>query len=228
MTKKEVKVLGFGILGIVILLIVLRLSNAIDAAQGIQILITFTLVGVTLAYVKRTADIARAAKEQAEASVKMAEEMREQRLSEAQPYLLLRLKARVVQWDSIEQDKHRPTEFEITIQNVGKGTATDLYAALWHPHKSRFVGESKGFLVPNEDWETTISRFTTLIEEKEGWLPKLRDIVEQNKTGIIAVECKDVHKRTWVSYLYLESHAIEKAFVIGGKQNMVELKNNDS
>ncbi len=76
-------VLGFVVLG---LFGVLELSNKIDTSQLIQIIITFVLVLVTVAYVKRTAEIAGATREQADASVKMAEEMREQRLSEARPY----------------------------------------------------------------------------------------------------------------------------------------------
>lgn len=152
-------------------------------------------------------------------------EMREQRLSEARPYLLLRLKVSAVQWNNIKPDKHRPIDFQIIVHNAGKGPAIKLHAALWHPYKSHFVGENKGYLLSGDEWETTISRFTESIEEKEGWLPKLRDIVEQNKTEIIAVECKDIYKRTWVSYLYLEKHVYEDAFVIEGEQNIVELKN---
>ena len=72
MGKKEIKALASSLFGILIIVVVLRFFNAIDTAQSIQILITFTLAGVTLAYVKRTADVAKATKEQAEVSVKMA------------------------------------------------------------------------------------------------------------------------------------------------------------
>ncbi len=183
----------------------------------IQVILMGLLVVVTGIYAWRTHVISNAAKKQ-------TDEMREQRLSEARPYLLLRLKDSAVQWNNIEPDKqHRPIDFQMIIHNAGKGPAIKLHAALWHPYKSHFVGENKGYLLSGDEWETTISRFTELIEVKEGWLPKLRDIVEQNKTEIIAVECKDIHNRTWVSYLYLERHAYEDTFVIEGEQNIVEL-----
>ena len=189
----------------------------------VQVILMGLLDVVTGIYAWRTHVISKATKAQADASVETAEEMREQRLSEAQPYLLLRLKVSAVQWNNIETDKHRPTEFQVIIHNAGKGPAINLCTALWHQSKSRFVCERKGYLVAGEEWEAPISRFTTLIEEKEGWLPKLKDIVEQNKTGIIAVECKDIHKRTWISYLYLERLAYADAFVTEGEQNIVEL-----
>ena len=153
----------------------------------------------------------------------MAREMREQRLSEARPYLLLRLKDSAVQWNSIEPDKHRPLDFAITVHNAGRGPAINIRAALWHQHRSHFVGENRGYLLSGGEWETTIGRNTELIEQEEGWLPKLRDIVEQDKTEIIAVQCKDIHNRTWVSCLYLERYAYEDAFKIEGEQNIVEL-----
>ena len=231
MRKNEITKLGVSLALFTVLVCILVLKNMIVTAEAIDLILLFVLVVITTTYAKRTAEISdttkeqtNAIKQQANASMKMAESAKEQLLSEAQPYLLLRLKDRVVQWNNIEPDKHRPTEFQVTIHNAGKGPAINLCTALWHPYKSRFVCERKGYLVAGEKWQTTISRFPTLIEEKEGWLPKLGDIVEQNKTGIIAVECKDIHKRTWVSYLYLEKHAQDNAFVIEGEQNIMEIK----
>jgi hypothetical protein len=115
MTKTEVKVLGFGILGIVILVIVLQIFNAIDVAQGIQIIITFTLVVVTLVYVKRTAEIASATREQSKASIKMAEEMREQN----RPIIIIKYK-------KIGPNNVIPFE----IENIGNSPAIDLEVRL--------------------------------------------------------------------------------------------------
>jgi len=132
---------------------------------------------------------------------------------------------RVVQWgDRPDLREHRPLSFPITILNGGKGPAIDLYTALWNRGESRYVYDRKGYLIPGEEWQAEISRSTPLTGEKEEWLPKLRDIVEQNKPGIIAVECKDIHKRTWVSYLYLEKHAQNSAFIVAGEHNIMELK----
>ena len=191
-----------------------------------QIILMGLLVAITGIYAWRTFAISNATKKQADASVKMAEEMKEQRLSEAQPYLLLRLTDRVVQWnDRPDLREHFPRTFPITILNGGKGPAIDLYTALWNKGERRYVYERKGYLIPGEEWQAEISRFTILTGEKEGWLPQLRNIVGQNKTEIIAVEYKDIHKRTWISYLYLEKHAQDSDFVVAGEHNIMELKN---
>jgi membrane protein implicated in regulation of membrane protease activity len=61
----------------------------IDTAQAIQITISFILALITAIYVKRTSDIAQATKKQADASVRMAEEMREQTLALYKPNIVL-------------------------------------------------------------------------------------------------------------------------------------------
>ena len=194
-----------------------------DWIQAISMLV---LVAITSIYAWRTHVISKATREQADTSMEIAKEMREQRLSEARPYLLLRLTDRVVQWgDRPDLREHRPLTFPITILNGGKGPAIDLYTALWNKGERRYVYERKGYLIPGEEWQAEISRFTTLTGEKEGWLPQLRNIVGQNKTEIIAVEYKDIHKRTWISYLYLEKHAQDSDFVVAGEHNIMELKN---
>ena len=183
--------------------------DIITTAQAIEPTILFVLVLVTAMYVKRTAE--------------MAKEMKEQRLSEAQPYLLLRLGLaddEFLQWDTY-QGKPAPREFKVTMRNEGKGPAINLLAALWHQRKTYFVGERKGYLAPGEEWQTNISRLNLMIEEKEGWLPKLGEIIKQDDL-IIAVEYQDIHKRKWVSYLHLERHVDVEEFVTEGEQNIVE------
>ncbi len=157
---------------------------------------------------------------------KMAEEMRAQRLSEARPYLLLRLnleEKELLQWDDYESSR-RPTEFQVIIHNAGKGPAINLWAALWHRGKTYFAGDSKGYLAPNEEWQAAISRLDTCIEETEGWLPQLSKVIKGNQAGIIAVEYQDIHKRKWASYLCLERHVDVEQCVMEGEQNIVELK----
>ena len=194
----------------------------------IQAIAMVVLVGVTIFYAYQAKKASDSAKASADASVKMAKATREQLLSEARPYLLLKLTERVVQWnDRPDLREHFPCSFPITILNAGQGPALNLYTALWKKGESRHVYEHKGYLIPGEEWQAEISRTITLEGQKEGWLPELSDIVEQNKIGIIAVECKDIQKRTWVSYMYLEKHPYEDAFVVEGEQNIVEIKGND-
>ncbi|MBA7699964.1 hypothetical protein ES703_108670 [subsurface metagenome] len=177
--------------------------------------------------VAATSGLAVYAAGQAYASVKMAREMREQRLSEAQPYLLIRLADEVVQWESTKEGERRPTEFPVTIRNVGKGPAINLWAAMWGPMKV-YAGDSKGYLAPDEEWQTSISRLDTggvrLGFYKEGWLPELVEIVKQDKPGIIAVKYQDVHKRSWATYLVLERNVDVPEYVMEDKQDIVEVE----
>src|SRR4030042_2055500 len=126
-----------------------------DLIQAISMVVLVIITGI---YAWGTYVISKATKEQAEASVKMAEEMKEQRLSEAQPYLLLRLKDRLVQWDGISPDY----TFTITIINAGKGPAIDLYTALWNKGEKRYVPHSQNYLIHGEEWQAEVSRYTQL------------------------------------------------------------------
>lgn len=198
-----------------ILLIVYLVVNveSIEPAAWAQILLTFGLVTVTGFYAWRTHV--------------MSEEMKEQRLGEARPYLLLRLpleQGEFMQWDDYQSRKPQ-TEFPVTILNAGKGPATNLWASLWRSEKS-YAGDSKGYLAPNEEWQTTISRIS-LPQHIEGWLPELKKSIKQGYPGVVAVKYNDIHHRVWVSYLCLERHSDVEAFVMEGEQNIVELKNGD-
>ena len=204
------------ILGLIFMTYLVLYGREIKPADWPQILLMIGLVTITAVYAWSTE--------------KMAKETREQRLSEARPYLLLRLKGEAVQWDKNEKGEPPDRKFPVTIRNVGKGPAINLWIALWHP-KTTYFGESKGFLAPNEEWETTISRASTSIVElgieKEGWLPELRKSVKQEYPGVVVVKYSDIHHRAWASYLCLERHVDVEYFVIEEEQNIVELKSHE-
>ncbi len=201
-----------------ILLIVYLVVNVknIEPAVWAQTLLTFGLVTVTGFYAWRTHV--------------MSEEMKEQRLGEAQPYLLLRLESEFTRWEKDEKGKPPDREFPVTIRNVGKGPAINLWAALWSAEKT-FFGNSKGYLAPNEEWETSITRLSTDMVElgikKKGWLPELKKAIRREYTGVIAVQYNDIHQRKWASYLCLERHVDVEHFVIEEEQNTVKLENPD-
>jgi hypothetical protein len=193
--------------------------TATDLIQAIAMVV---LVGITVFYAWQ----AKKASDNAAASVK---ETKEQRLGEAQPYLLLRLQDEAILWNEVEQGKRPSTEFSITIRNEGKGPAINIWAALWSLNKI-YYGDSKGYLAPKEEWATTISRRSVTDEsfKKGGWLAKLGRVVKHNSPGIVAVEYKDIHHRTWVSYLRLELHHSVNGSVMEGEQNIVELNNEET
>jgi hypothetical protein len=113
MTKKDINIFYTSILGILVAVLVLYLYKHIDVAQAIQILLTFTLVSATIIYVRRTAEIAKASKEQAEASVKMARNMVKPRLM---PHFQL-------MGDFLED---RYVRFKAVVYNDGNGPAYDI------------------------------------------------------------------------------------------------------
>lgn len=209
------------IIGTLFAILVLYRGQELIARDWAQILLMIGLVTVTAVYAFST-------QKQANASMKMAKEMKEQRLSEARPYLLLRLDLaydELLQWDTY-QGKPAPQEFKVTIRNAGKGPAINLEASLWHSTEI-YPSDTKGYLASDQEWEATISKLAVGIGE-EVWLPELRNFIKQDDPGVIVVKYQDIYNRTWVSYLCLERHGDIDAFVMEGEQNIVELKQNDS
>ena len=115
----------------------LELDRRIGTAQVMEIVIFFVLVLVTLIYAKRTAEIAKATdqqtkeiRSQADASVRMAKEMREQTKTlretismSIRPFVSLEV-------ISIREDDSYPfappREILVELQSTGKGPATNL------------------------------------------------------------------------------------------------------
>ena len=126
MTKKEYGVFSGGLLGLTILLIILTLFKTINVGQGIEIIILFALVLATFIYAKRTAEIAKATKEQ-------AEEMKEQRIMTSRPIIVLKAV-------NDDQDSH----FEI--YNAGNGTALEVEVVILDQKGQPIDGKREGFL----------------------------------------------------------------------------------
>ena len=178
------------------------------ASDVIQIVLMGLLVVVTGIYAWRTFAIAR-------------------------PYLLLRLAKGTVQWNGIDPNERPLGEFEVAVKNVGKGPAINVLLGLWHPVEPHHLS-SKGYLATGEEWQETIEKDyireyneEDKLELAKAWLPKLKEIVKQDYPGVIAVEYQDIHKRTWVSYLYLVKITGLEAYVAEWEQAIVELKKDD-
>ncbi|MFH0769418.1 MAG: hypothetical protein V1932_07650 [Chloroflexota bacterium] len=188
-----------------------RLMTITDWIQAISMLILVTVTGI---YAWRTHVISKATEKQADASVKMAEEMREQRLSEARPYILLRLVDEFVQ---LGGDK-----LNVTIENVGKGPAKNLNVAFWNLDYDPIV-TTKGYLGPNEDWEVEVSRSFGEPHRGNLWLPELKELVGRYSDRTIAVKYEDIHNRAWASYLCLEE-TDAPGFFMEENQNIIGVK----
>ena len=117
MSKGEQKGLIWGgiIFGIVLAVV---LSFNLISTEAIQLIITFVLVSITAIYVKRTSDISKATREQAEASVKMAKEMKKQRYDAVRPVI-------DIQIGGMERVVENQTSYilSFTLHNIGLGPA---------------------------------------------------------------------------------------------------------
>ena len=194
-------------------------------SELLQIILMVVLVVITGIYAWRTHVISKATKQQADASVKMADEMKEQILSEARPYLLLRLTDEYLQWKDGTGGKS-VEEFSVTVFNGGKGPARNLEASLWS-HEDIFLTDTKGYLATNQEWTATIPKSSTdqiALGEKIPH-PELKDVIQRNRICVI-VRYEDIHHHDWVSYLYLED-VDDTGYVREGEQNIAELKKND-
>jgi len=204
------------VVGLLFMVFLTYRADEVESADWAQIILMIGLIMVTAVY-------ASSAGRQAEASVKMAEEMKKQLLSEARPYLLIRLEKEVIDLHTKGSDgKHydMPNEFKVTIRNVGKGPAINVIAAYWRSDDV-FANQPKSYLAPQEEWQTTISTISVDIYNSI-WLPKLKQMVKYDFPGTVAVEYKDIHRRTWVTYLCLEQFD-EEAYMREGEQNIVEV-----
>jgi hypothetical protein len=114
------------------------------------------------------------ARRQAEASVKMAEEMREQRLSQDRPKLLAELgQLDALEWevgeagvDETPAVAAHPKSMTYCVQNFGEGPAKEVVTTLLHPRAS-FSVEKAALLSPHESWcvRVTATKAETALRE---------------------------------------------------------------
>lgn len=185
---------------------------------AVQAVATCVLVTVTFFYV-------RSAAKQAKASVKMAEEIREQRLDMDRPYLLIEVPGlSEVEWEESNggEDVHvaayaaYPKLMACCVYNAGRGPAKELVAGCLQPLVV-YREARKEVLRPGESWDVCLeaSQALTYIQRGysskeplgiEGWLrskgvdtPSLGNSYD---CGLV-VCCTDIHDRGWATYLKL-------------------------
>lgn len=229
-----------GTLGAIVILVFLSESDYKENSVFIaQTLLTFALVAVTSIYVIQTAEIASATRKQAEetrnqaeitrqqseASVKIAEETRKHRLSEARPYLLIRLNGlhKILKNNGFNKI---PDRFQISIKNVGKGPAINVRVAYWYTGVI-FPFVLRGYISPEETWQTEINT-QSVNDVKEKWLTELHSLVSSEGLGAIAIQYKDVHEMNWSTYLRLMRYIQgDGEYVREGEQSIIEVHNYD-
>ena len=130
------------IIGVLLALLIVYKVNELSTADWAQTLLTIGLVLVTAIYAFSTEKIAKATKEQAEASIKMAEEMKNQRILVSKPIII----QKAVYEKS--QGKYLFSHFEI--YNAGSGPAIEMEISLLDKEKNPFLSHRESFLIAGE------------------------------------------------------------------------------
>ena len=188
MRRNEIIVLCVAASALAIVLIGLTLPDVINAAQCIEIIITFVLVLVTAGYVRRTAEIAEATREQAEAtrrqadaSMEMAREMKEQTYDAFRPVI------------DIVKMPMEPMEMAKQAYCVGEGKFPELPCILHNIGVGPAIGVSSFIIVPSSDERRPWDFGTIAVGEKT--LEKSLSLEQTGNRMALVAYYKDVYGR---------------------------------
>ena len=202
-------IVGIGFLYIIAL--AFNYSEEIGLSNMLQILLMFGLVAVTTFY-------AWSASRQADASVKMAEEMKEQRIMASRPVIIqravLETESRFRTHDSLDWFSH----FEV--YNAGNGPAIEVEISLLNKEKTRIYSHRKSFLRAGE----------TPIEFSPTDLASL-----ERSTFYLVAEYQSVFShgsqptwyQTWLPFETVEGDKRGKIYVKTGELEFKEVSEND-
>jgi hypothetical protein len=140
MRRNEIIVLSVAVVAFAAVLASLILETIINTAQAIESTVLFVLVCVTAIYTKRAAETADAAKQQADASVKMAEEMANTRYDAFRPIIdivemPMEPTERIKQGFAVGDGKF-PDELPCILRNIGTGPAIGVSSFIIVPSNS--------------------------------------------------------------------------------------------
>ncbi len=187
----------FGLaLAIALLTVVLAVfRNEICTAQAIEIIITFTLVLITVIYVKRTAEIAKA-------NIEMVTEAEKARFATFRPILKVDEHTDTIEINDISEEgelKQFLHSWHCVVRNIGVGPALKVkYSVL--------VGNAESTI-----WESQVLETKEKVEEmQDSFTP---EIIPENSKAMICVEYEDIFGNIFQSTRQL---VLEKdKFVIG-------------
>jgi len=165
--------------------------DIITTAQAIEPTILFVLVLVTAMYVKRAAETANAAKQQADASVKMAEEMRNARYDALRPIIdIVEPMMEPREMATLAYNAREgifPKDWPCRMRNIGVGPAIELYS---------FIEDAKG---KPRRWDFGAIP-VAIGEEEMGYTREMRLFLEtRNNHRALVAYYKDVYGRTFES-----------------------------
>jgi hypothetical protein len=147
---RNTRILGAIGIGLVILVALLG-ARYITLAPMFTSVLYAGLIAITIVYAYFSMETAQATRQQAEASVEMAKEMRQQRIMMSRPVIIQRAKLRAKE----EEKKFRHvgssyclSHFEI--YNAGNGPAIELEISVLNNSKGRIFARREPFLRPSE------------------------------------------------------------------------------
>jgi len=154
------------------------------ASELIQVILMGLLVLVTGIYAWRTFSISQATEKQAEASVKMAEEMKEQRYAALKPIIdIQKAVGSALNGAREEIAAHKgelPPALPCQLRNIGPGPAIDVHSliedALGQPHRWDFG------TIP-----------VAIAEEEMGYTHKMRLLLQQRDDNRVLVVYKKMY-----------------------------------
>ena len=111
--RNDFKVLTWSVIGFALIIIITASLEVISPDQALGLFFSAVLVTVTIWYAANTKRMAKSANEQAEASVKMAEETRKQRYASVRPVIDIKI-------------KELRGKYLFLLDNIGIGPATDV------------------------------------------------------------------------------------------------------
>lgn len=210
------------ILGIILAITIIAMIIVVARkGQTLDNVLLAGLIAVTTWYAYATIKIARATKQQAEASVKMAEEMREQRYKDSLPLLVPTIPP---DWDTqgLAPNEVIYVYLQIGIGikvmwcNVGKGVAINSRFSFWaapiSPKQANFFPPRESGTLAVGDKKEVDYHDTRgdkqIIAISDAYQPRLeaeyQDIYERNITTIqeFRIEEHDGHKRAFIGDIY--------------------------
>ena len=185
-------------------------------AASVTLIVTAGLATITFFY-------AKSARRQAKATVKMAEEMREQRLDLDRPYLLLEVRnLDALEWKDLNDPSAGepdvaaayPKSMAYHVYNAGRGPAKEIETTLLQPLMA-FESQSRDVLMPGDSWPVEVHADELLaalrarstggqLQGIEHWM-RAQGIDSSfygsaYDCGLVAF-CTDIHDRRWATYL---------------------------
>ncbi len=171
-----------------------------DNSGALQAIAVIVLAVFTFLYALMTALISRDTRRQ-------ANEIRQQRLDERRPVLLIDLSDYRGKMAVPSSDDAYPNEIKVRITNVGSGPAIDVDVTAIHPKARYGRTEARGYLLPNESmtYETGESPYPAA--SGRGLADLLRDcgveVDPDHSVGLVA-RYRDEHERPWIAWMALK------------------------